>query len=100
MKKICIMVLVLTVAFTLFGCRRKAEPTPTESTTRPTQAATTPSTVETDPILETNIPDPNVESNSNPSENIIDKNHTATDSTDGTETTGTDLERSRIRMFR
>lgn len=100
MKKICIMVLVLAVTFTLFGCRRKTEPTPTENTTRPTQATTAPSTTETDPILETNIPDPNVESNSNPSENTIDENHAATDSTDGTETTNTDLEQSRARMFR
>lgn len=97
MKKICIMVLVLTIAFTMFGCRRKAEPTPTESTTRPTQATTAPSTTETDPIIETNIPDPTVESNSNPSENTTGENDSATNST---ETTDTDMTQSRIRMFR
>ena len=97
MKKICIMVLVLTIALTLFGCRKKAEPAPTESTTRPTQATTVPSTAETDPILETNIPDPTVESNSNPSENAIDENHAATNST---ETTDTDMDQARAHILR
>ena len=61
MKKLGILALVFALLFSLSACRRKEQSKPTETT----PVTTAPSVIpEMDPTLETNIPDPTVDSNS------------------------------------
>ena len=84
MKKFCIFALVLLMAFSLAACGRR-------NNTTPTTTATTPSTdmnilPDMDPTLDTNIPDPNVDTSmpmyTDGTDSTIDtRSNTATDGT-------------------
>lgn len=82
MKKLGVLLLAVVLILALAACRKRnntPETTPTVATTVPTTVPeTTPVLPETMPTLETNIPDPNVDS-SMPGMN---------DGTDTTENTG------------
>ena len=108
MKKIGLITIVLLLAANLCACGRKAEPTPTEPQTNTQPAATVPATMpEIDPTLDTNIPDPTVNENSQ-GMGMDDSSDDSIGSTNGTENSdiGTDNNQngldnsSRSRMFR
>lgn len=62
MKKIAIFFLTLGLAATLAACGRRDNANTTPSTSAPTRSTTAPTTEVTIlPTLETNIPDPNVD---------------------------------------
>lgn len=114
MKKIGLITIVLLLTANLCACGRKTESTPTEPQTNTQPAATVPATMpEIDPTLDTNIPDPTVNENSqgmgkDDSTNGTTGTNDSTGSTNGTENSdiGTDnnqngLDNSaRSRMFR
>ena len=84
MKQLSIIALTLMLSISLVGCGRKEETKPTQTTPPATQESTIPQTTPSiDPTIDTNIPDPTVDSNSNqPEDNTIDattgNNDTAT----------------------
>lgn len=87
MKKFGIIALVLVLTLFLYACsRRNNTKEPMAPTTVPTEAPTiTPVIPETDPTMDTNIPDPEVNGNSDTETN----NATDADPNEG-EITGTD----------
>ena len=100
MKTISLLVLVLVMAFSLIGCRRKDNTPPTETTIPAIQETTTPTTMpQTEATMETNIPDPTVESNSDMSE---DNTEDATGSldTENNQTTEEGSARNARKMMR
>ena len=108
MKKIGLITIVLLLTANLCACSRKTEPTPTEPQTNTQPAATIPATMpEIDPTLDTNIPDPTVNENSQ-GMGMDDSSDDSIGSTNGTENSdiGTDNNQngldnsSRSRMFR
>ena len=67
MKKVCIMTLILVMTMSLSACRRNENSKPTETippATEQTVPVTKPTVPAIDPTLDTNIPDPSVDSNS------------------------------------
>jgi len=97
MRKYHIMPVLLAVMMLLCACRRKNPMPETAPTTMPpvTQAPTTATTLpETMPTLETNIPDPTVNSNSTETEDptgsdVIGDTTDTTDTTDNADTART-----------
>ncbi|MBO5836541.1 MAG: hypothetical protein J6Q92_01460 [Oscillospiraceae bacterium] len=80
MKKISIIALMLVATLSLAACGRRDEPDTTPTTTAPTTEMTIfPST---DPIIETNIPDPSVDTSMPDMTDMID----GMDGTDNTTT--------------
>ena len=78
MKKISIIALMLILCLSLAACGRRNEPDTTPTTTAPTSEATIfPST---DPIIETNIPDPSVDTSMPDMTDMLDDTN-ATDDT-------------------
>lgn len=106
MKRLSMIALVFVLTASLCGCSRKQEPAPTtpQNNTQPSTMAPT-VMPEIDPTLDTNIPDPTVNENS---QGMGDMEEDSTDSTSGTENNdiGTDNNENgfdnatRSRMFR
>lgn len=66
MKKCNILILILALALSLCACRIKNDVQPTETQPQATQENTMPDVLPSiDPTMDTNIPDPTVDSNSN-----------------------------------
>lgn len=100
MKTISLLALVLVMAFSLIGCRRKDNTPPTETTFPTIQETTIPTTTpQTEATMETNIPDPTVESNSDMTEDSTDGSSGNLD-IENNQTTGEESARIGRKMMR
>ena len=69
MKKIGLIIMVMSLALSLLACSRKQDPTVTQPSTQP--APTVPTVPQIDPTMGTNIPDPTVNDNSTNDDSLI-----------------------------
>ena len=105
MKKYGLIAIAILFAATLCACSNKEEAVPTTPQTNTQPAATVPATIpEMDPTLDTNIPDPTVNENSQGmvTEDNANAATTGTENSDiGTDNNQNGLDNSaRSRMFR
>lgn len=100
MKRISIFILVVMMTVSCIGCRRKENKPMAPETTPPAIQETKPTstTATTEPIIETNIPDPTVDSNSNSPEDNTTESSDVTE-TEGVNSNNEETAQSR-RMFR